>query len=432
MGFGFLVLYLVLIMIRPQDWYEPLRGFHLVEPVAILTILTTFITQRPGQPLGQILSRDKYVRFMWGFLAAIVLSEVTKLHLSGTKDAVEDFGKVAILFFLVLVTLDDPRPLRRMMWVMLICTAFLCINGIMQLQTGEGIGGMRPVVWEGEAVRVKGPGIFDDPNDFASLFTMTMPFALCLLQLRGNFFSKAFMLAMAPTILYVLYNTHSRGGLVGFCAMTLAYVWLTGRSSLPRLVMASIILAAVVAFAPGRATSSYIEGSAGGRVEEWGIGNRLLKQFPLLGAGYQKFPYYSNWRAAHSSFVTCYAELGMIGYVFWFGLSWVVMKSLLRLARLRNQIGVTLSKFSAALFSALVGFHVTGFFLTRTYNHLLFILLGMGVGIIRYASRLPEVPQGYLDVSPRDIRQTIAFAVLSVPVIWILARLYWRAAGAGA
>jgi putative inorganic carbon (HCO3(-)) transporter len=431
MAFAFLVLYILLILIRPQDWYAPLRGFHLVEPVAILTIFVTFISQKPGKPLTQILAHNKYVRFMWGFLGAIVLSEVTKFHLSGTKDAVEDFGKVAILFFLVLLTLDEPRRLRQMMWIMLFCTAFMCINAWMQIKTGTGIGGMVPVKWTGEAPRVKGPGIFDDPNDLASLFTMTLPFALCLWKFSRSPFSKIFVLAMIPAILYGLYHTHSRGGLVGFCAMVVAYIWLVGRSSLPRLVMATAVLALVVAFAPGRAGGSFTEGSASGRVLEWGTGNQMLKDFPLFGAGYQKFPYYSNWRAAHSSIVTCYAELGIVGYVFWFGLSWVVMKSLFRLARLKDQIAPAIPAFSVALFSALVGFHATGFFLTRTYNHLLFILLGMGVALIRYASRQPEIPAGTLKITGPEIRQTVILALCSAPAIWILARLYWQVTGGG-
>lgn len=430
MAFFFLILYLVLILIRPQDWYAPLAGFRLVDPVAIITILATFLSKRPSEPMMKVLSRDKYVRFMWGFLAAMVLSDLYRLRIRWAWEAIGDFGKVAMLFFLMLVILDDTKRLKRMMWVFVWCATALSIHGIMQWRTGSGFGGITPIAYSGEAVRLQYVGIFGDPNDLASLFIMSTPLVLGLWQMGGSFFSKGLLMAVLPASVIVLYHTHSRGGLVGFCAMLLAYLWLAGKSSMLRLMVAAVMLAGVVAFAPGRATGSYLEGSAGGRIVLWGIGNQLLKQYPLLGVGYQNFTYFST-QVAHNSFVTCYSELGVIGYVFWFGLSWVVMKSLLRLARMKEYFGLPIAKMAAALFAALVGYHASGFFLTRTYNHVLYILLGMGIGLIRYVRRLPEVPAGFLDISTREFRQTLVYSALSIPVIWILIRMYWSRAGGG-
>jgi putative inorganic carbon (HCO3(-)) transporter len=427
MAFWLLIVYVIVLMLRPQEWHPALLGFRLVDVVAITTILATFLTQRADSAIIPLLQRNRYGWLMWGFFAAMLFSDLVRFRLRWAYEAFEDFGKVVVLFFLALILVDRPERMRKIFWAMVISTALMCVHAYLQVKTGQGFGGVVPVQWPNEPPRVKGTGMFSDPNDLASLFIVATPFVLAMLQLGTGFPSKMLLLGVLPAVAYALYHTHSRGGLIGVCAMLLAYLWLAGKSTLPRLLVASAVLAAVVAFAPGRVTGEYIEGSAGGRVVTWGIGNQLLKQYPLIGVGYQKFPYYANWRAAHSSFVNCYAELGLLGYIFWFALSWLVMKSLLRMAKM-PELGRPVSKMAGALFAALVGYHASGFFLTRTYNHILFFTLGISIGLIRYAQRHPEAPPGFLEVTMHDFRKAAVFALASIPFIWILARLYWSIA----
>jgi putative inorganic carbon (HCO3(-)) transporter len=152
----------------------------------------------------------------------------------------------------------------------------------------------------------------------------------------------------------------------------------------------------------------------------------------LFGAGYGHFGDFTGDRAAHSSFVNCYAELGLVGYVAWFGLCWFVTRALLRIARMQNVLDSLTIRLAAGNFAALTGYLTSAFFLSRTYNPVLFLLLGMGVGLIRYVRRQPGVPLQQLEITRRDFVRAAAIAVLSVPGIWILIRLYWATGGAPA
>ncbi len=162
---------------------------------------------------------------------------------------------------------------------------------------------------------------------------------------------------------------------------------------------------------------------------QWGYGNQFLKQNPLFGIGYERWLEFSD-QVAHNSFVTCYGELGLFGYAFWFSLLWLVLRSLYRIIRL-EPLDRSTRRLGIGLFAALVGYYASAFFLTRTYNPFLYLMLGLGIGMIRYVDRQPYCPPGYLDITNRDIVRSALMAVLSIPCIYIFIRLYW-ATGSGA
>jgi hypothetical protein len=428
MAFGFLVIYVLVLLVRPQEWYEPVRGFQLVNVAAILTIFAAFINSSPDQRLTGTVWRNKHGRLMWGLLLGVVLSQLVYGRVHGAVDAFSEFGKSCVLLFMTMTMVDNPKRLRRMMWVIVISGAVFCIHGIMQIRTGYGFANVEPFgsFFDGD-FRVQGTGMFQDPNDFAMLYVVAIPFVFAFLQTDTMLLAKFFVVASFPAMLYVLYYTQSRGGVVGLGAMLLAYVWFSTRTSILRILVISAVLGAVVAFGPARARESVYEGSAGGRIMQWGYGNQFLKQNPLFGIGYQRWLDYFD-QVAHNSFVTCYGELGLFGYSFWFSLLWLVLRSVYKIVRLEPLDRGT-RRLAIGLFAALAGFYASAFFLTRTYNPFLYLMLGLGIGLIRYVDRQPYCPAGYLDITNRDIGRSVLMAVASIPAIWILVRLYWAAGG---
>jgi putative inorganic carbon (hco3(-)) transporter len=425
---GFLIVYVLVLLVRPQEWYEPVRGFELVNVAAILTIFASLISPSPDQRLIGTVWRNKHGRLMWGLLVGVVLSQLVYGRLRGGVDAFFEFGKCCVLLFTTMTLVNNPRRLRRMMWVIVVSAAIFCVHGIMQVRTGYGFANIEPFgsFFDGD-FRVQGTGMFSDPNDFAMLYVVAIPFVFTFLQTETLVSGKFFVAASFPAMLYVLYYTQSRGGVMGLGAMLLAYVWFSTRKTILRILVASAVLGAVVAFGPERARESVYEGSAGGRIVQWGYGNQFLKQNPLFGIGYGRWLDYSD-QVAHNSFVTCYGELGLFGYSFWFSLLWLVLQSVHRIARL-TPLDRSTRRLAVGLFAALVGFYASAFFLTRTYNPFLYLMLGLGIGLVRYVDGLPCCPAGYLDITNRDIRQSVMMAIVSIPAIWILVRLYWATGG---
>ena len=430
MAFGFLIVYVLVLLVRPQEWYEPVRGFQLVNVAAILTIFAAFINASPDQRLTGTVWRNKHGRLMWGLLLGVVLSQLVYGRVHGAIDAFSEFGKSCVLLFMTMTLVDNPRRLRRMMWVIVISGVIFCIHGIMQVKTGYGFANIEPFgsFFDGD-FRVQGTGMFQDPNDFAMLYVVAIPFVFTFLQTDTMILGKFFVAASFPAMLYVLYFTQSRGGVVGLGAMLMAYVWFSTRTTILRVLVVSAVLGTIVAFGPARARESVYEGSAGGRIIQWGYGNQFLKQNPLFGIGYQRWLEFSD-QVAHNSFVTCYGELGLFGYSFWFTLLWLVLRSVYRIARLEPLDRGT-RRLAVGLFGALIGFYTSAFFLTRTYNPFLYLMLGLGIGLIRYVERQPDCPAGYLEITNRDILLSSLMSVVSIPAIWVLVKLYWATGGAG-
>jgi O-antigen ligase len=157
----------------------------------------------------------------------------------------------------------------------------------------------------------------------------------------------------------------------------------------------------------------------------------MLKEDPLFGYGYQRWPDYSGGIVAHNSLVNCFGELGLVGYIYWFTLCLLIVKSVLRIARAEGQVDFRTRRVANGLFAAQVGYLTAAFFLTRTYNPVLFFLLGMGLGLIRWVQTQQPGPSPVAQISARDVRQTAVYAVVSIPVIWLIIRTYWAVSGSG-
>lgn len=431
MGFLLICLYVTVLLLRPQEWYEPVKGYELVNIIAIPTILIAFIQQSKNKAGGFFL-QNRFSQAMLGLFVSVMLSQLVRLRISGTIDAVREFGKIVILFYLVAILVNTPRRVRIMMWVIIGSSVILAYHSYLQVQTGRGFGNIEPFgSYDSGDFRVVGSGILGDPNDFAMLYLMAMPFAFCLLTSGADIAGKLLLLCTLPPMVYVLYYTQSRGGVIGFCAMLIAYFWTATKNLMIRILLLVTLLSVVVVFGPERARGSYVEGSASGRIMEWGLGIQMLKENPLFGFGYQRWPEFSGGMAAHNSLVNCFGELGLIGYVCWFSLCLLIVKSVLRIARAEGQVDFKTRRVANGLFAAQVGYLTAAFFLTRTYNPVLFFLLGMGLGLIRWVETQQAGPSPLAQISARDVRQSALYAAGSIPIIWLIIRAYWAVSGSG-
>jgi O-antigen ligase len=178
----------------------------------------------------------------------------------------------------------------------------------------------------------------------------------------------------------------------------------------PALVVAAGLFAASSAlhFSGGRDISA---DSGKDRAALWGEGLQIVKSHPIFGVGFGLMgDHTDNHQTAHNSVVVCSAELGLFGLYFW---------SLFLLPSLRDALVIASPekvseakpmviekspfpgppwKFSAVdkaeinnlgnlVFLSLIGFLVTGWFLSRAFVTTMFLLGGMAEVVYEMALR---------------------------------------------
>ena len=246
----------------------------------------------------------------------------------------------------------------------------ISINGIIMYFRGTGLAGTIPVA----GTRVRWIGIFGDPNDYALAINSFFPFILVgFFDRKISKFNKFLLLTAGIISVTTIVFTGSRGGFVAFTAIVAVFAvkrW----GIIKGVVVGTVFMVITFILAPGRMGNlSPYEASAAGRVNAWIDGLVILKSHPILGVGYQNFPEYVGI-AAHSAFIKCMAELGIVGYFFWIALLYTSFMDNMKIA---NGPETSYSRYAGILQLALIGFAGSAAFLSQTYMPTLYILIAL-------------------------------------------------------
>jgi O-antigen ligase len=411
MAFLTLLVYLFMIYIRPGEWIPALfrwQLFDLATAAAVFFMLAEMALGKRG------FVKAPHNGLMAGFFVAIVLSHVAHTYLGGMISSIRFFLVNMIVYVLIVNIVTTPSRLRTTLWVLVGLSAVLAVQGILQHQTGHG--------WAGQPTvngRITWIGIFNDPNDLALAFVMFIPVLLGAVFTPGFFLFKGWPVGLLGLLMYGVYLTNSRGGILALM-VTLAFFFIQ-RSRRWRLLGGVVGLAAaslVFLFGPSRlGMLSAQESSAVGRLDAWYHGFQLFKRSPIFGAGMnmftEEFPL-----TAHNSFVLALAELGIVGYVAWVGLLYVSFKAL----ALVQRHDARLAPYALGLQAGLVGFAAAAFFLSRTYILLPYLLVALSAAMLNIARNAN--PACAFVITGKD-RRDILFSCLGIMVLVQIAMKTW-------
>ncbi|AHX13669.1 O-antigen polymerase [Dyella jiangningensis] len=373
--FPLIVLYVVLAIVRPQEYFASLAGVPIL-PVVLALAFAAWLASGARVP-----SAPQFL-LLPAFFVVLMVSEVANGWFGGIKDQLGKFGPVVLAFFIIASACNTQRRVRILMAVMVMCATILALHGVGQARTGMGWSGI-PI---GEDGRIQYVGIFNDPNDLGMLFVSVFPMA-CLLLQRARALGKLFWLGCIGLLLYGVYLTNSRGAMLGVLVVIGAYIWYRRG-----VVVAGVL--GVAGLAVMKMLSSRMqeldagEESASGRVDAWYEGLHMFTSHPLLGVGPGNFTDY-NHLTAHNSFVLVLAETGFIGYLLWLaiiGYSFWMVAEVLRFkvdavaeperhARWQEERPLALT-----LLLSLCGMFMCAFFLSRSYMIVLYFVLAIVTG----------------------------------------------------
>lgn len=320
--FAFITIYLALVLVRPQEYPQLADSGIPMLPVALVLALLTWLLSR----------QKRFDEPQYLILPVFVLMTSLSIAFNGwVGGAVEQFTLFAPSLVAFVVLANTTTTPRRLRWVMVLFTAsaaLMAVHGIRQKASGTGWTGM-PLVDDG---RIQYLGIFSDPNDLAMLFAICLPMAVHLSS-RGGLLGlrRLFWLAAGALLLYGIYLTNSRGGMLAVAAMLGAWLWMR-RGPVSALAVAAVGLV-VMRLLPSRLHELDVsESSASGRVEAWYEGVQMFLQSPLYGVGTGNFTNYHHL-TAHNSLILVLAENGIIGFALWFAFVGYCFWMMLRIVR---------------------------------------------------------------------------------------------------
>ena len=380
MTLGFILFYIVLVLIRPQEYIQSMENAPVLSSVFVVTFLIWFLSVKKEFQVPQPL-------LMTSFFLVAVVSVAASGWVGGSFDAFKALLPGWGLFIMLSMTVESARKVRAVLDVIAVCAFVIAVHSIEQKVTGYGWTGLpiRP-----DDGRVHYLGIFNDPNDLGTLLVSTIPIMIHWFGREVSTTLKGVYLVMMASLLTAIYLTDSRGALLAVGVVFLLEFW--KRFGMARAGMLAGVLGAIAVAHTRLAEIDVNEASAAGRLDAWYQGIEMFKSHPLLGVGFHNFTEY-HYQTAHNSFVLVLAETGVVGFFFWLSIILVTFVILLNFLRQsREELGVPKSgkafdewkdyqSISWTYLVLLCGYVSTIFFLSRSYDTYFDIVFGIASGL---------------------------------------------------
>ncbi len=378
-----LVFYLVLVIIRPHEWVADAPE----SPIPRLFLLGGFAFW--------LFMKDKNLRVPQSYLAMaliiwIVMSMVSMVYLAGVIESLERMIPLLLFFYPLSAACQSRKSLITVIVTLSIGALVLALHSVIQANVGYG--------WTGQSLvqgRVRYIGIFGDPNDLGMLFVFAIPLAAYLIKNTNIFGSKLIWLATVGLCIYGIVLTDSRGSLLALLGI-IGLILINKYGKVAAGIVGVLALPAM--FAATRLSQiDTDESSAAGRLDAWYAGLQMFESDPIFGAGFSLFTDHHGL-TAHNSWILAIGELGLPGYLVWFALVGVSMHLMyivyrgssrfvlaaqtVRTSEPASEVDIPAAdkQLAGAILLASMGAMAAAFFLSRTYEILMFIMWGMSAG----------------------------------------------------
>lgn len=216
-----------------------------------------------------------------------------------------------------------------------------------------------------------------------------------LLPLPVHGLGKLFKAAAAVTLAAAVLVSNSRGGMLGLAFVVAVFLYFSLGKKIGITAMLVVGICYIVYLQLPTDVRTNVESiinyeqdynvtAPEGRMEIWKRGLRIVYDNPLLGVGINNFAVAEGqmdvetirpWMTAHNSPLQVAAEIGIPGLIVYFVLISRIFGAAQQLRRRWADSGM--GKIATALFVALAGYMVTGFFLSQGFSVVLYILMAI-------------------------------------------------------
>lgn len=382
------------MILRPAELFPVLNVIPIYESL-ILGALLCGVAGLKRHFQWRHLTQQPAMLCVIGVLIAIALSHLQRFYLHGVKEGSIDFLKVLLLFGLIVSQTDTVSRLKTLLAVVAITatiTVTMCVldfQGLVDFEFITHISDVDGVTDANQLARVsrmRGTGIFQDPNDLSLLIVFSGVIWAAILWDRS--LGPLRFASLGPLVLLLtgLLCTRSRGGLLAAVGAMLAIA--VSRYGRKAAIVAGLLCLGALPLIAGRQTGlGFSEGGTGHeRITLWREGLAALRSpWLLFGIGQGT---YADWAGlvAHNSFVHAYVELGLFGGTLFLGCFFFPALSLFRLRNVQGEFQhPELSRLYPFVVAVLVGWTLGLQSLSRAYVVSTYLMLGTQVAYANLA-----------------------------------------------
>ena len=386
------LLFTAVLFLRPQDLVPPLEALHLAELTA-LAGLAALVFGRLGRGQAPIRLTPDLVGVI-GLGAVILLTAPFSIWMGGSLHVFQDlYSKVILAYLLTVNVISSPRRLERLTWLLVLAVGFIGFRATLDYVRGANM--------VGHGTRVQGAvgGLMQNPNDLALNMVAFLPLAAAVAMRREASVLKRGIAALCALFMVgAIVASGSRGGFLGFVAMTLVMGVVTVRRHPGFVIGGALVALLALPALPGAywhriasITDSSKDdfGSEATRRTLLAESFRAFEENPLTGVGAGEFKDWDPkdreqaWHEAHNVFLQVAAELGILGlavFAFLIARAFTAVfqtRRLLRRATLDADAESFLYSHSAAMTASLVGWLICALFASVAYNWTFYYLLAL-------------------------------------------------------
>ena len=382
------------MILRPAELFPALDVVPIYESLIVAALVCGLAGMRQHFQWRN-LTQQPAMLCVIGVLLAIAISHLQRFYFHGVKEGSIDFLKVLLLFGLVVSQTDTVSRLKTLLAVIAVTatiTVTMCVLDFQGLVDFEFITHISDVDGVNDAnqlarvSRMRGTGIFQDPNDLSLLIVFSGVIWASILWDRSLGPLRFASLGPLALLLTGLLCTRSRGGLLAAAGAMLAIA--VSRYGRKVAIVAGLLCLGALPLMAGRQTGlGFSEGGTGHeRITLWREGLAALRSPSLLfGIGQGM---YADWAGlvAHNSFVHAYVELGVFGGTLFLGCFFFPALSLFRLRNVQDEFQhPELSRLYPFVVAMMVGWTLGLQSLSRAYVVSTYLMLGTQVAYANLA-----------------------------------------------
>ena len=410
-----LFLFLVTLYVRPQDWVPGMVGFptgYVLIPLGIAIGIFNRLREPEHFQTPQTWLLPVYLVIMY-------LATLTSVGSGLAFDQFDLFSRRMLVFYMVIWSLTTPQRIGATIWMILILSAFLALQAVLQALTGESWGGVTPFPGYAE-IRVRWYGDWDGPNVYGILFVIAFGFILEYIFGPHNLWVRLAATTFGMSYVVAVFFTNSRGAVLALACMVMFYF----QNRFKSMFAIGITVAAIgglFVLGPSRMGEvSSTESSAHERTWLWEQGLVLLQQNPALGVGRGQFKSRVDLGLiAHNNYVQNFTETGLLGFFCFISMLWFSFKGNVMLNNPRYNAPPQLVAFGHMMTASLVGYAAATFFVVMELD-LLYFIFGLCASVYLVALReCPDLPK--LSFSLKDLIGIIGTMTAIIFMIWLAA-----------